>query len=198
MMEGAYGTPREAEDRGDWRKVTRHCRRRGGWKAKAQQKGGRKKKAGDGDGANEVQWKNPDAGAGVDEARWQRAGDGERSNKATTTLQAADGAEHRGDGGVVGGRQREMTESLCSAAAPAAMVAAAAQPEREDHPETPGGGGEGSSPTAFLGLTNSTYMARLKATPQGVAFLTEEEFLRRRSDDMTNGTAGGGGRKTPH
>ena len=61
----------------------------------------------------------------------------------------------RGEGGVA--------ESMCGAVVPAAMGVAAAQPGREGLPENPGGE---SSPMDFLGLSDSTQLARIDPTPR--------------------------------
>ena len=44
----------------------------------------------------------------------------------------------------------------------------------------------------FLGLTDSTQLAGLEPSPQGVAHLTNGEIWGRRSNEMTDGTKGGG------
>ena len=70
---------------------------------------------------------------------------------------------------MVIGRLRRTAESPHNAVAPAVMVAAAALPEWEGFLENSVGG---SSPIAFLGLTDSTQLTGLETAPQGVARLT--------------------------
>ena len=94
-----------AEDGGEWRKVTRRRGRCGGQKARAQSKGGRGQRSGDGDGTVAVPQHTTGNGDGADEVRHQRAWDWDGTNGATAPPLAPEVAGCRGKGDAVRGRR---------------------------------------------------------------------------------------------
>ena len=107
-----------AEDGGEWRKVTRRRGRCGGQKARAQSKGGRGQRSGDGDGTVAVPQHTTGNGDGADEVRHQRAWDWDGTNGATAPPLAPEVAGCRGKGDAVrgwqgGGQKRARAAPSC-------------------------------------------------------------------------------------
>ena len=157
------------------------------------QQGGSKQQTGNRDGAGEARWKLLGNGDGADEAWRQSIGDRDGANTEMLPPQEAEEAAHRGGGGDSGGERWGPKESPCGADGPTTMVADEARRDKEETPETPRGG---SSTTVGV-PTDSTHLARIKPTPQGLDHLTDREFTREGSDDTTKGAGGGGETNTP-
>ena len=97
----ADGTTEAAEDVRGWKEATQRQGRSGGLKVSVMRKGGRKRQAGDGDGAVNFTEQIRGDENGSDKARRQRARGNDGDNGVMAPPQSAAGAAHGGGGGAV-------------------------------------------------------------------------------------------------
>ena len=166
-----------AEDSWGWRRVTRICGRCRGKNVRERRKGMCGKQEGDRDGA--ILATQHKTGDGMDEAWIQHQRERDGTDRATVPLLALAGADCGGGGGHGqrpergDGREHEWRRCTCPHGG-VSGPARAGRPFRKPW--------RGLSPMAFLGLTDSTELAGMEPTPQGVARLTNGENRGRRSE----------------